>query len=90
MTDLSREYRERRDPHVTPAASGMLAGPSKTSVFVAQQDDASSMHVDVCLEVDDVLVSWAVPKGPSTDPRDQRLTVQTDGHPLDYAVDESG
>lgn len=54
-------------------------------IFVIQQHDATSEHYDLRLQIDGVLKSWAVPKGPSTDPSETRLALPTPDHPLDYA-----
>lgn len=82
--DKLQEYKGKRDFSRTPEPQGGK-GSSDKPIFVIQQHDASHMHFDFRLEHDGVLLSWAIPKGPSTDPRDKRLAVRTEDHPLGYA-----
>jgi DNA ligase D-like protein (predicted 3'-phosphoesterase) len=84
MADRLEEYRRRRASGTTPEP--MAGKPSKDRpIFVVQEHKATSHHFDFRIEVDGVLKSWAVPKGPSTNPRDKRLALPTEDHPLDYA-----
>lgn len=102
--DQLSEYRTKRKGSRTdePAtkrrsSSGQAAGKAKSTSkgesakprFVVQRHDASSLHFDVRLEIDGVLVSWAVPKGPSVNPSDKRLAHRTEDHPLGY-IDYEG
>jgi DNA ligase D-like protein (predicted 3'-phosphoesterase) len=83
--DQLRTYKDKRDFRVTPEPSGGKKKSGDNPIFVIQQHDASTMHWDFRLEVDGVLKSWVLPKGPSTDPREKRLAIPTEDHPLDYA-----
>ncbi|KAB8164278.1 hypothetical protein FH609_013835 [Streptomyces sp. 3MP-14] len=78
------EYRRRRDFSRTAEPKGREPADDSAPRFVVQIHDASSLHFDFRLESDGVLKSWAVPRGPSTDPGDKRLAVPTEDHPLDY------
>lgn len=82
------EYLKKRDFRGTPEPAGESGTGADEPVFVIQKHDASTLHYDFRLEVDGMLTSWAVPKGPSTDPNEKRLAQPTEDHPLDYATFE--
>ena len=89
--DPLARYNAKRDFAKTPEPSGSPAGtlaPGHGNSFMVQKHDATRLHWDFRLEIDGVLKSWAVTRGPSLDPAEKRLAVRTEDHPLSYATFE--
>ena len=83
---MLQEYKEKRDFKQTPEPqTDKKAAKAGSLIFVVQKHSARQLHYDFRLEVDGVLKSWAVSKGPSFDPETKRLAVMVEDHPLDYA-----
>ncbi len=78
------KYNSKRDFSITTEPKGIVKKSAGDLKFVVQKHAASRLHYDLRLEIDGVLVSWAVPKGPSADSKTKRLAMQTENHPMDY------
>ena len=84
LEEYSSERKFSATPEPKPEAASRK-GEEKAPLFCVQRHDATNLHYDFRLEVDGILASWAVPKGPSMDPARKPLAVHVEDHPYDYA-----
>ncbi len=81
-----QKYQKKRNFGSTPEPKGMKNPKNKyRNIFVIQKHESSHLHYDFRIDIDGVLVSWAVPKGLSTDPQKKHLAIHVEDHPLEYA-----
>jgi len=78
------KYHQKRSFDQTPEPKGFIKKTTQVPLFCVQKHDASHLHYDFRLEHRGVLLSWAIPKGPSVNPVDKRLAIQVEDHPFDY------